>query len=170
MVDDGQRHQHCPAPRRHFVNVKRHPARQERHFRRDRRQILPRKLPQERKVKLAESVHLGDTAKAHDVGACFVHERRIGRTASEFQREICFHGSVNLARATVINIPAAVQQLPFQNVLDATPLELPIDFAAPVHEQDVIGAECAINDQLAAPMSIVFLLAKKIFLGPIDGL
>jgi hypothetical protein len=68
----------------------------------------------------------------------------------------------------VINIPAAIQKLPFQNVLDATPLELPIDFAAPVHEQDVIGAECAINDQLAAPMPIVFLLAKKIFLGAVD--
>jgi hypothetical protein len=54
-------------------------------------------------------------------------------------------------------------------VLDAAPLQLPIDFAAPVHEKDVIGAECAINDQLAAPMPVVFLLAKKIFLGAIDG-
>src|SRR5213594_654368 len=41
MIDDGQGHKHGPAPRRHFVNVKRRPARQEHHFCRDRRQILP---------------------------------------------------------------------------------------------------------------------------------
>jgi hypothetical protein len=60
--------------------------------------------------------------------------------------------------------------LPFQNVLDATPLQLPIDFAAPVHEQHVIGAQCAIDDQLAAPMTVGLLLAEKIFLGATDGL
>jgi hypothetical protein len=109
MIDDGQRHKHGPAPRRHFVNVKRRPARQEHHFRRDRRQIFPWKLSQERKIKLAECVHLRNTAEAHDVGARFMHEWRVRRAASEFQRKICFHGGVNLARAAVINIPAAVQ-------------------------------------------------------------
>jgi hypothetical protein len=38
-----------------------------------------------------------------------------------------------------------------------------------VHEKDVIGAECAINDQLAAPMPILFLLPQEIFLGAVDG-
>jgi hypothetical protein len=60
--------------------------------------------------------------------------------------------------------------LPFQNVLYATPLQLPVDFAAPVHEKDVVGAQCAIDNQLAAPMPIVFLSSKKIFLGAFDGL
>ena len=69
----------------------------------------------------------------------------------------------------MINIPAAIQKLPFQNVLDATPLQLPIDFAAPVHEKDVIGAECAINDQLAAPMPVSLLLPQEIFLRAADG-
>jgi hypothetical protein len=126
--------------------MKGRPAWQEHHFRGDGGQILPRKLAEQRQIKLAERVHLRDAAEAHDVGTRFVHKRRVGRIASELQCKIRLHRSVNLARTTVIDIPAAIGQLAFQNVIDATPLQLHVDFAAPVHEQDVIGAECAIDD------------------------
>ena len=53
---------------------------------------------------------------------------------------------------------------------DATLLQLSIGIAAPMHEQHVIGAERAIDDQLAAPVAIRLLLAQKIFLRAIDGL
>src|SRR5262249_12168704 len=64
----------------------------------------------------------------------------------------------------MINVPAALGQLPFENVADATPLESRVHFAAPVHEHDVVGAQRAINQHLAAPMPVRFLLPPKIFL------
>jgi len=60
--------------------------------------------------------------------------------------------------------------LPFQNVTDATSLQLCIDVAAPMHEHHVIGAERAIYDQLATPVSVRLLLAQKIFLRTADRL
>jgi hypothetical protein len=56
------------------------------------------------------------------------------------------------------------RQLAFKNVTDATPLQLRVHFAAPVHEHDVVGAQRAIDHQLAAPMPVRFLLSQKIFL------
>ena len=64
----------------------------------------------------------------------------------------------------MINVPAAVGQLAFKNVTDATPLQLRIHFAAPVHKHDVVGAQRAIDHELAAPMPVSFLLPQKIFL------
>jgi len=60
----------------------------------------------------------------------------------------------------MINIPATVGQLSFENVTNAATLQLSIHFAAPVHENDVVRAEGAIDNQLAAPMAIGFLLAQ----------
>src|SRR6266853_1183221 len=80
------------------------PAGKENHFHRDRRQILPRELAQKRKIKLAESVHLRNTAAAHNVGARLLHKRRVHRTARKLKRKICFRRSINLARTAVINI------------------------------------------------------------------
>ena len=78
MIDDRERDQHRPAPGRHFVNVKRRPLRQQNHFHRNRRQILPGKLTEQREVKFAEGVHARNTAEAHDVGARLTHERHVG--------------------------------------------------------------------------------------------
>ena len=64
----------------------------------------------------------------------------------------------------MINVPAALGQLAFKNVTDATPLELRVYFAAPMHEHDVVGAQRAIDQELAAPVPIGFLLLQKIFL------
>jgi len=47
---------------------------------------------------------------------------------------------------------------------------LGIDFAAPMHEQHVIGAQRAIHQQLAAPMTVRLLLTQKIFLRTADRL
>ena len=49
--------------------------------------------------------------------------------AGELQREVRFDRSVHFARAAIINIPAAVGQLAFQNVADATLLKRVIHFA-----------------------------------------
>jgi hypothetical protein len=54
--------------------------------------------------------------------------------------------------------------LPFENLTNAAPLQLSVHFAAPVHENDVVRAERAIDHQLAAPMSVWLLLAQQILL------
>jgi hypothetical protein len=54
--------------------------------------------------------------------------------------------------------------------MNATLLQMSIDFAAPMHEQHVIGAKRAIHQQLAAPMTVRLLLAQKIFLRTADCL
>src|SRR4030095_17052268 len=91
-------------------------------------------------------------------------KRGIHRTTGKLQGKIRLHGRINLARPTVINVPAAVGQLAFKNVTDATPLQLRVYFAAPVHEDDIIGAQRAIDQQLAAPMPISLLLPQKLVL------
>ena len=130
MIDDRERDEHGPAPGRHFVNVKRRPGRQQNHFHRNRRQIFPGKLPEQREVKLAEGVHPRNAAEPQDGRARLLHERRVGRAAGELEREVGFDRRVDLARAAVINVPAAVRQLAFQNVADTAFLQLSIDFAA----------------------------------------
>ena len=164
MIDDGQGHEHGPAPRGHFVDVKRRPAGQQHHLHRDGRQIFPGKLPEQRQVKLAESVHLGDAPETHDGGARFAHERRVRGATSQLQGEVGFDRRVDFARPAVINVPAAVGQLALQNVPDTALLQQVIHFARPMHEEHEIGAERAIHQQLAAPMAIRMLLAKQILL------
>src|SRR6184192_1773893 len=82
----------------------------------------------------------------------------------EFQGKIRFDRRVNLARAAMINVPAAIRQLAFENVANAATLQLSIHFSAPVHEKDVIRAEGAIDNQIAAPMAVGFLLAQQVLL------
>src|SRR6266700_4045532 len=64
----------------------------------------------------------------------------------------------------MINIPSSIGQLAFENVAHATPLQLAVHLAAPMHEKDIIRAEGAIDDQLAAPMTIWLLLAQQVLL------
>src|SRR5205814_4996612 len=64
----------------------------------------------------------------------------------------------------MINIPSTIGQLAFENVTHATPLQLPVHLTAPMHEKDVVRAEGAIDDQLAAPMAIWLLLAQQVLL------
>ena len=64
----------------------------------------------------------------------------------------------------MINIPSAVRKLAFENVTRAAPLQLRVYLAAPMHEQDVIRAEGAIDDQLPAPMTIWLLLPQQVVL------
>jgi hypothetical protein len=68
----------------------------------------------------------------------------------------------------VINVPAAVRQLPFQDVAETTLLHLNINFPAPVHEQNEVRAKRAIDQKLAAPMTVRLLLPQQIFLGAFD--
>ena len=125
---------------------------------------MPGKLPEQREVKLTEGIHLRDATETQNVRARFLHERQIGRVARQFQREVGFDRRIHFARAAVINIPAAIGQLAFQDVANATLLNRIIHFTEPMHEEDVIGTESAIDEQLAAPMPIGPLLPEQVFL------
>ena len=53
-------------------------------------------------------------------------------------------------------------ELALQNVLDTTALQRLIHLAEPVHEEHVVGAERAIDHELADPMAVGFLLSEEI--------
>ena len=107
----------------------------------------------------------GMPPKPKNVGARLLHERQVGGMPRQLEREVGFHRRVHFARPAVVNVPAAVRQLPLQNVANAALLDRVIHFAEPMHEEDEIGAERAIDDQLAAPVAIRALLPQQIFLG-----
>ena len=125
---------------------------------------MPGELSKQREVELAKRIHLRDATETENVRARFLHERQIGRVARQFQREVGFDRRIHFARAAVINIPAAIRQLAFQDVANATLLNRIIHFTEPMHEEDVIGAESAIDEQLAAPMPIGPLLPEEVLL------
>src|SRR5437868_2959498 len=68
----------------------------------------------------------------------------------------------------MINVPAAIWQLALENVANTAPLQLSIHFAAPVHENYVIRAQRAIDNQFATPVAIRLLLPQKVFLRASD--
>jgi hypothetical protein len=68
----------------------------------------------------------------------------------------------------MINAPSSVGKLAFENVAHAAPLQLRVHLAAPMHEKDIIRAQGAIDDQLAAPMAIWLLLAQQVLLRECD--
>ena len=49
-------------------------------------------------------------------------------------------------------------------MLGATFLKIDVDLAEPMHEEDEVGAECAIDQKFAAPMTVFVLLAQKVLL------
>src|ERR1051325_4413517 len=53
--------------------------------------------------------------------------------------------------------------------MDAPLLHLLVHFAGPMHVKNEIGAEGAIDDQLAAPVTVRTLLTEKVFLCAHDG-
>ena len=169
MIDDRERDEHGPAPGRHFVNVKRRPFRQQNHLHRNGGQILPGKLPEQREIELAEGVHARDAAETQNVGARFLHERQIGRMTRQLQCEVRLDRCVHFARPAVINIPTAIRELALQNVANAALLQPIVHLPQPMHEEDEIGAERAIDEQFAAPMAIRMLLPQQIFLAARHG-
>src|SRR5437763_7554498 len=142
------------------MNVEWRPSRQQDHFHRNGGEIFPWKLPKQRQIELAESVHARNTAQAQNIGARLKHERQISRIASEFEGEVSFYRGVDFARAVEINVPAAVRELALENVLGATLLQLGIDLAEPMHIEHVIRAKGAIDKEFATPMPIRLLLSQ----------
>src|SRR5438477_6480945 len=78
MVDDRERDQHRPTPRRHFVNVKWQPLREQNHLYWNGGQVVPRKLPKQRKIELAEGIHARNSTETQNVGTSFPHAGQIG--------------------------------------------------------------------------------------------
>jgi len=103
-------------------------------------------------------------------GAGLLHEGRFRTVARELEREVGFNGGVDLALTTVINIPTAIEELAFQDMLDATALERLVHLSDPMHEEHVIGAKRAIDHQLADPMAIGLLLPEQVALRARDRL
>ena len=95
-----------------------------------------------------------------------LHVGKVRRMTRELQGEVRLDRCVHLARPAIVNIPTAVRELAFQNMTSAPLLKRIIHFPKPVHEEDKIGAEGAVDEEFAAPMTIRVLLPEQIFLRP----
>ena len=164
VIENRQRRDDRPAPRRHLVEVEEKPIREEEDLRRDGGQVLPRKLAEKRKVKLSVGVDLRDAAEAEDVRAGLPHPRGVGRVAGKLEREVCLNRGVDFARTTDKNIPAAVGELAATNVSRAFGLQGFIHLPQPMHVDDIVATEGGIGDELAFPMAVGSLQAKEISL------
>ncbi len=127
--------------------------------------MVPGEEAQQRQVQLVPGVALGDAAQAQDHGAGRDHLRLVRGEAGELQRQIGHHGGVHLAGAAGVDGPAAVGLLFLQDVLYALRLDLEVDLPQPVHVEDVVGGQGAVDHQLAAPMAVRLLEAQEVLLG-----
>ncbi len=85
MIQDGERHNHAAAPRRHLVNIKIEPVRQEDDLRRDDREIFPRELAEEGEEELGVGVRLRDAAETHDGGVGLEQPGVLGEKPDSFR-------------------------------------------------------------------------------------
>ena len=169
VIEDREREEHRAAPRGEFVDVEEEPAREEHHLDRDGGQELPRELAEQREVELRVGVHARDAAEPQDARAAFVHPWLHGRVAGELQREVGFHAGIHVAGPALVDVPPAVGELPAADVRHAFLLQDRIHLPSPVHVEHVVRAERAIDEELAAPMSVRVLEAEEIRLRAGDG-
>ena len=101
---------------RHLVDVEVQPVGQQDEFRRDDGQVFPREHAHQREVELGKRVAARDAAQPQDRRARLAHPRGLRAVPGQFQREIRLHARVDLARPAVIDIPAAIGQLPTPDV------------------------------------------------------
>ncbi len=170
VIDDRERHDHAAAPRRHLVNVKVEPIRQQDDFRRDDRQVLPRILAEHGEEELGVRVGSRDAAEAHDGGVGADHARVVGLMPGKLEREVGLERGVELARPLVVGVPAAVEHLAVEQVLDAARLLVEIDLARPVHERDYVRDQRAVDVQLAHPITVRLLQPEQMLLRAADRL
>src|SRR5690348_12338371 len=109
------------------------PARQKEKLARDRRHGLPGDLAEKRQVKPRVSVRLFYAAQFQSLCTSTDQDRIVCGEPSEFQCEVRFYRGVQLRGAFGVNVPAAISQLRFQNVLDALRFELRVDLLSPMH-------------------------------------
>ena len=89
--------------------------------------------------------------------------------AGELEGEVSFHARVHVARAALVDIPAAVAKLSAPDVGDAFFLEHRVHFLGPVHEEHVVRAQRAIDEELATPVTVLVLQPQQICLRAPDG-
>src|SRR5262245_11626516 len=87
----------------------------------------------------------------------------------QLQGEVRLDRCVYFARSAMIDIPSAVRELALKNVTNAALLEFVVNLSQPMHEEDEIGAQSAIDQELSAPMAVGLLLSEQILLGTRDG-
>ena len=169
VVQDRQRGNDRAAPRGHFVEVEKEPAGKEKNLGRDGGDIVPWELAEKGEVEATVGIDLRDAAETEDIRPGVSHPGGVWRVASELQREVGFHRSIDLTRATDENIPAAISRLPTTDVVGAFGLENLVHRAPPIHVEDGVRTERGIHQQLTFPMAVLFLDRKKKILRTADA-
>ena len=87
--------------------------------------------PEQREVQLGERVHARHAAQVERHFARPQHAPVGHRHAGELEREVGLDGGVDLGRAAVVNVPAAVGQLHGEDVIDRLALPFRVHLARP---------------------------------------
>jgi hypothetical protein len=110
VLDDRQRNQHGSCPGRHRIKIDWKPARREDHLNRDRRNILPRDLPQESQVEAGIEPGPFQAAEVPDKFRCLAHPGIVPLHSSQFKRKIRLHGRVDPRWTALVNTPSAIHK------------------------------------------------------------
>jgi hypothetical protein len=145
------------------------PFAEEDDFARDGGDVIPGEQAEESEVEFGEGVQARYAAEAEGDFAGAEHAWIGARDAGEFEGEVGLDGRVDLGRAAVVDVPAAVLELERADVIDGFALPEEIDFTVPVVVGESIGDESAIDDEFAEPVAIGFLEAKQVILRSFDG-
>src|ERR1051326_2025994 len=92
----------------------------------------------------------------------------IGLVSCELKPKIRLHGCADVRRASVVDGPAAVFVLVSQDVVRALLETLLVAGTKQRVHQDVVGFECRIGFEFAAPVAVFVLLGEKPFAGAVN--
>ena len=165
-----QRHQNGARPVRDLGDVKRRPARQQHDLDRHYRNRPPRHLAEQREQDAGEDVAAPRAAVRQDRRPRPRHMRRIERIPGRLQREIRFDRRADVESAAVEQRPAAVLALGRSNVSRDARLQLGLDPAEIVLQQNELGRDRHIRLELENPMSVGMLERDQRLAGPRDRL
>src|SRR6185312_1092584 len=107
--------------RRNFVDVEPEPVGKQNNFRRNSRDRVVIVLPKKAEINFGKGVDLGDAAQLQYLLPGALHCRMIWFISSQLESKVRFHRGAYIRRATLINRPAAVFILIFQDVIGAFP-------------------------------------------------
>ena len=145
------------------------PFADEEHFAGDGGDVFPGEQAEQREIQLGEGVHARHAAEVERHFARLQHARVLDGHAGEFERQIGLDGGVDLRRAAVIDVPAAIGLLQGKDVVDGLALPLRVHLAVPMVVGDGVGDEGGIHHQFAHPVTFRLLPGQQKLLRPLDG-
>src|SRR5258708_1900833 len=161
-ISDRQRDEKGARPRRNLVDVEPEPVGEEYDLRWNKGNGLPVILAEEAQINFGEGVALSHAAYLQYHFAGVFQHRMVGLVAHDLKRKIGFDRCADIRRSTGIDWPAAIVILVANNLGHRALHAAAVSCTKQSVNDDVIGFECGIGFELAAPVPIFMLLRKQV--------